>query len=80
MLLVVTTEGNKDTEANIVINGVELTNAQSMALRVAVTTFNGDMASDPDRLGTDEHGRTMTKAYRERTAEILSLIFRNLDR
>lgn len=31
-------------------------------------------ASDPYRLGTDDNGRTLTKGYRERSAEVLSLI------
>lgn len=60
-------------EAEIVINGVKLDSRQSMALRLAVTNFHSDNA-DPDRLGKDAHGRSMTKHYRERSAEILSLI------
>lgn len=73
MLLAMFTEGS-EPEPDIVINGTKLTSAQSMALRVAGTNFHSENVSDPDRLGTDEHGRTMTQAYRERSAEVLSLI------
>jgi hypothetical protein len=67
-------------ESRIVINGVELTEGQSMTLRVAVTNLHSQMASDPDRLGTDDNGRTLTKGYRERSAEVLSLIHGTLIR
>ncbi|MCS4090130.1 hypothetical protein [Rhizobium sp. BK176] len=62
-------------EAEITINGVKLDDRQSMALRVAVTNFHADNA-DPDRLGKDDHGRSMTKHYRDRCADILSMIFK----
>lgn len=64
-------------EAKIVINGVELTDAQAMALRVAISGWLMDL-QNPDHLGTDAHGRFMTAAYRQRASEIQSLIFRNL--
>jgi hypothetical protein len=60
-------------EASIIINGRTLTEAQSMALRVAI----GDMVwrmSDLDALGTDTNGRAMTQAYLARAREIERLI------
>ena len=64
-------------EADITINGVALSYSQSMTLRVALTGFLMDLA-DPNHLGTDEHGQTMTKLYRQRASEIQDLIFLNL--
>lgn len=52
-----------ETEPEIVINGTRLTSAQAMAVRVAVSTFDGDC-------GDDEHGRRMSKAYAERLGEV----------
>lgn len=54
-------------EPRIVINGVPLTTAQAMLVRVALSGF------DPD-CGDDEHGRLMTAAYRARLSEVLDLI------
>jgi hypothetical protein len=57
-------------EPEIIINGMRLSSAQAMAVRVAVTSYHGEM-SDPVALGDDDHGRAMTKAYRERLSEVL---------
>lgn len=64
-------------EADIIINGVKLTDAQAMTLRVAIGGWLMDL-QNPDHLGTDEHGRFMTAAYRLRASEIQDLIFLNL--
>jgi len=64
-------------EADIVINGVKLTFAQSMTLRVAMSSFRSEM-SEEDALGNDEHGKFMAEAYAKRSDEIIELIFRNL--
>lgn len=61
-------------ESDITINGVQLTNAQAMALRVACTAYHQEMASNPDALGDDEHGRRMVAAYRDRLGEVLRLL------
>lgn len=60
----------------MVIEGVTLTPSQSMTLRVAISNFMSDMA-DPLALGDDEHGRFMTKAYRDRCREIEHLLLVN---
>lgn len=64
-------------EANIVINGVTLSFAQSMTLRVALSSFLLEMR-DPNALGNDAHGTAMTHLYAARSEEIIQLIFRNL--
>ena len=64
-------------EADIVINGVKLTFAQSMTLRVAMSSFRSEM-SEEDALGNDGHGKFMAEAYAKRSDEIIELIFRNL--
>lgn len=65
-------------EAEIIINGHKLTNAESMALRVQVANGLYDYA-DPDVLGTDEHGRTMTKLYQDWLGTIQKYIVEGLD-
>jgi hypothetical protein len=60
------------SEAIIVINGVPLTNAQSAALRVAVTDFRAQL-TDPevrDRLGP------IGSLYDQRLREVEVLLFR----
>lgn len=55
-------------EPKITINGVELTSAQSMTVRVAINSFLMDMINDG--LGDDEHGKHMVKGYCLRCAEV----------
>jgi hypothetical protein len=57
----------------IVIDGIPLTPAQAMTVRVALCSMQMNMA-EPDALGGDEHGRTMAAAYGERASEVLALI------
>jgi hypothetical protein len=54
-------------EPTIIINGVQLTTAQAMTLRVAISGFNPDC-------GNDEHWKFMTAAYRARQLEIFKLM------
>ncbi|WP_420408669.1 hypothetical protein [Hoeflea sp.] len=61
------------TEAKITINGRSLTEAQSLALRVACTFFQAEM-SEPGALGDDDTAKRMSCAYRDRMSEIISLI------
>ena len=61
------------TEPQIYINGFELTDAQSMAVRVAIISFHQEMGV-ADALGDDSHGRQMVKAYRERLNEVLIMM------
>lgn len=60
-------------EPEITINGTALTNAQAMAVRVAITSFHAE-TSHPHALGTDEHGLRMCTAYHLRLDEVLRLI------
>lgn len=66
------TGGGKWTEASITIEGTPLTFAQSMTLRVALETFI--LGLKADGLGDDKTGKSMTKSYLARAAEISALI------
>jgi hypothetical protein len=59
-------------EAVVTINGKRLTEAQSMTLRVAISSFGS--SSTDGSLGDDEHGMIMAKAYRERSREIFEMM------
>jgi hypothetical protein len=61
-------------EVPMVVNGVLLTGAQAMAVRVAISSFKSDMLQ-PQALGDDEHGKFMARAYAERLGEVEKLIF-----
>lgn len=61
------------TEPDVTINGTSLTFGQSMALRVAVSTFLMSL-SEPDALGDDEAGRGIAAGYKQRLSEIAKLI------
>lgn len=69
---------NLPDEANIIINGVQLSPAQSMTLRVAIGSFASIM-EDPYHLGHDEHGLFMTKMYKENSREIERIIIEPLN-
>lgn len=60
------------SEASIVINGVVLSHAQAMTVRVALGSFSIDLHNDG--LGDDDHGIAMTEAYLSRIVEINSII------
>lgn len=60
-------------EPKITINGHELTEAQAMAVRAAITAFHAE-TSDPKALGDDEHGVRMCAAYWCRLDEVLGFI------
>lgn len=61
-------------EALVVVNGVTLTSAQSLTLRVALESFASHLISDG--LGDDEHGRTMVRLYLQRVDEIRQALYR----
>lgn len=63
-------------EALITVDGVTLNHAQSMTVRVALASFNTDLAENG--LGDDDHGKFMTKSYRERCVEVEELIFSSI--
>jgi hypothetical protein len=54
-------------ELEIIINGVRLSNAQAMAVRVAVSAFDADC-------GDDELGAAMSKAYSDRLNEVFRIM------
>lgn len=54
-------------EPDITINGIRLTEAQAMLVRVAVSGF------DPD-CGDDAHGEYMTKAYTKLRREVFLIM------
>ncbi len=60
-------------EADIVINGTELTAGYAMVIRVAVTDLAFRMEHE-DALGGDQIGRNLAKAYLEAAVEILKMI------
>lgn len=59
-------------EADITVSGTLLTQAQSLAIRVALGQFQRSLLDNG--LGTDKHGELMTKHYLERIGEINALI------
>lgn len=63
------------TEPAIVINSHRLTEAQAMAVRVAVSSFWKEMDA-PDALGDDRAGRDLAWAYRDRLAEVIKIMHR----
>jgi len=65
-----------ETEANIMINGEKLTFAQSMTVRVAMSSFT--LSLQADGLGDDEHGNHMYKSYLKNIREINKLIFKSM--
>jgi hypothetical protein len=60
-------------EPKITVNGVTLTPAQAMAVRVAVTHFIHAM-QEKDALGTDQIGRDIANGYAERGSEVLAVM------
>lgn len=61
-------------EPQIEINGKMLNAAQAMAVRVACTSFHAQLATDPDSLGDDDHGRLMTGLYVQRLSEVARIM------
>jgi hypothetical protein len=61
-------------EAEVKINGHQLTVGQVMALRVAASQLHTTMVDGA--LGPDEHGRRMVVAYRNRLEEVLLMLTR----
>lgn len=60
------------TEAEVTIDGVRLTDAQVMALRVAISSRLMDLRENG--LGNDDHGRKMTALYIERSSEVEAML------
>jgi len=60
-------------EPDIVINDQQLSAAQAMAVRVAVSSFPANLVMNGG-LGDDEHGKAMVKLYTMRCNEIMEFI------
>ena len=61
--------------ANVIIDGMSLSNAQVMTLRVALSSYLTDLVDrGPAALGEDNHGRAMTAAYLARGREVESML------
>jgi len=56
-------------EPTIIINGHRLTRAQSMTVRVALSSFEADC-------GNDAHGIAMTKGYNGCVGEIIGMLLK----
>lgn len=65
---------NNTEEAHITINGHALTSAQSVAIRVAIDSFDSELQIDG--IGKDAHGSAMSAAYRDRISEIRSKLYK----
>lgn len=63
------------SEPTIIVNGVQLTESQACAVRVAITSFHKEVL-DPNHLGEDRLGRAITNAYKFRTEEVLKLMIK----
>lgn len=54
------------------INVLTMSHAHSMTVRAALNSFAIDLSNEG--LGSDEHGKEMTRLYLERTSELLTAI------
>lgn len=68
------------TEADVTINGVELSFGQSMALRVAASSMMMELMDEYAALADDATGRGIAKGYRERLSEVLALMIGDRNR
>lgn len=65
-------------EANIMIRGFYLSVAESMAIRVALSSYLMQMESEG--LGDDEHGKTMSELYAKNCKSVLKAIHEDINR
>jgi hypothetical protein len=61
------------TEPDISINGHQLSSSQAMAVRVAINDLF-QWTNDPAIFGSDECGRAMNEAYRNRLDEVMRMM------
>lgn len=62
-----------DSEPSIIINGIQLSEAQARCIRVAISHFKDDLKEKG--LGDDKLGKALTRGYLERLGEINAIIF-----
>ena len=65
-------------EASIIINGVELSEAQSMTVRCALESYDSDLAANG--LGEDERGKSICQGYRDRIREIRKPLYKHVEK
>jgi hypothetical protein len=61
------------SEPEIRINGIALTTAQAMSVRVAVSSFFMEL-SDEDALGEDDSGKSIREGYSKALSDVLKLM------
>ncbi len=64
--------GAQDEEAKIIVAGVQLTEAQARAVRVALNSFIADLRTNG--LRDDDTGKRLTDIYVENSEAVLSLV------
>ena len=64
---------SEPTEPDITINGVHLTTAEAMTVRVALGAFAMDLENE-NALGDDGHGHAMRDGYRAAIRDIFALM------
>lgn len=62
-------------EANIIVNGRQLSEAESMTVRVALNSFSQEV--NQGGLGDDEHGKKMVELYTANANSVLNTIHTN---
>jgi len=62
----------------LIINGVELSKAQSMTVRCALESFASDLAANG--LGEDERGKSICQGYRDRIREIRTPLYKHVEK
>lgn len=63
-----------ENEADITINGIQLSGAESMTVRVAISSMMMDLSAQ-DALGDDEMGRAIAGGYLKQLHSINRHIF-----
>lgn len=58
-------------EADVTVNGVALTTAEALTVRVALGSWHMVLTSDESALGDDEHGRVMRQNYLHHLGTVL---------
>tara|TARA_R110000737_G_scaffold319536_1_gene330788 strand:+ start:414 stop:734 length:321 start_codon:yes stop_codon:yes gene_type:complete len=62
-------------ESNIIVDGRQLANAESMTIRVALNSFISEL--NDNGLGDDDHGKSMVKIYTENAQTVLETIHKS---
>jgi hypothetical protein len=57
----------------VIINGVELTEGQSMTLYAALSNFAMDLLAPSESMGVDDVGKSLRQGYLNRLAELYTI-------